>query len=189
MSQNRGRGRGGGRGRGRGGGNGGRQSRPTSTKTRTPSKSGADKSLGANVFDTGSKSSADEFATSWEQMIIHVGATLGDDICQELRNNKPVVIPKPIVPPSAVIKYAADKARDAKQKTRSKNAKEAQVTALTNAISKESDLVKGAAMNSTLADSSSEIEELQEQIDNPPPIKLTGEEKTQYEGEYKTYQY
>ena len=67
------------RGKGRGQG---RKPRPTSARatTKPTTKAGANKTLGGHVFDYGSKNAADQMATTWENIIVLVGSTMGEDI-------------------------------------------------------------------------------------------------------------
>ena len=64
--------------------NGKDNAKPSKDSTKT----GACKSLDAHVFDYGPKNAADQMATTWEQIVIHVGTNMGEDISNELRNRK-----------------------------------------------------------------------------------------------------
>jgi hypothetical protein len=78
----------GGRGRGRGHGQ-------NYTGTPTSIKKGLCDALGANVFDYGQKSSADQMRTSWEKITEYVGTSYGQDISNELQNKSIVTLPEP----------------------------------------------------------------------------------------------
>lgn len=88
--------------RGKGKGQG-RKPRATGARvTNKPTtKAGANKTLGSHVFDYGNKNAADQMATTWENIIVLAGSTMGEDICNELRNEKAVIIPRPTVPQEA----------------------------------------------------------------------------------------
>jgi hypothetical protein len=45
-------------------------------------------SLGTNLFDYGQKSSAYQMRTSWENLVQYVGTNHGQDINNELQNNR-----------------------------------------------------------------------------------------------------
>ena len=84
------------RGKGRGHG---RKPKATGTKTtgKTSAKAGANKALGGHVFDYGNKNAPDQMATTWENIVVWAGSTMGKDICNELRNERPVTILRPVI--------------------------------------------------------------------------------------------
>ena len=115
-----GRGRGGGNksnkpGKGKAGRGGGTSRNASSNSTK---KSGSNKSLHGHVFDYGTKGAADQMVTTWEQIIIHIGSTLGQDIGSELRNRAPIALPKPTIPQAAQDKHNDFIARHKKAKER-----------------------------------------------------------------------
>ena len=74
----------GGRGKpkGRGGRNWNRRSNTSGrgNANKSTKNIGANKTLGTHVFDYGSKGVADQMITTWEQIVIHVGTIMGEDI-------------------------------------------------------------------------------------------------------------
>ena len=73
-------------------------------------------------------------ATTWENIIVLAGSTMGEDICNELRNEKPVVIPRPTVPQDAQDAHDREMDRRSAQKTRLKAAQSKALTVIENEI-------------------------------------------------------
>jgi hypothetical protein len=103
------------RGKGRGQGR-----KPRATKPTT--KVGANKTLGGHVFDYDTKNAADQMATTWENIIVLAGISMGEDSCNELRNERPVTIPRPTIPQDAQDAHNAEMNRFSTKKTRLKDA-------------------------------------------------------------------
>ena len=104
MSGRGGRNNGHGGRRGRGGRNRGRGSNYVSASSLQ--KKGMCTALSNNVFDYGQKGSADQMRTSWEKLVQHVGANLGQDICNELQNRATVTIPEPAHTANVMTRHA-----------------------------------------------------------------------------------
>ncbi|MGL5935066.1 MAG: hypothetical protein ACRCZI_05535, partial [Cetobacterium sp.] len=176
------------RGRGRGHG---RKSKATGARatTKPNAKTGANKTLGGHVFDYGTKNAADQMATTWENIILLAGSTLGEDICNELRNEKPAYIPKPVIPEHAAEAHDTEIHRRNAQKERLIAAKKTALTAIQSTISKTNldETQELATLSVQEAELENEIEQLRYEIDNPPAVELRGAEKAEYDGEWKTY--
>ena len=118
--------------------NGKDNAKPSKDSTKT----GACKSLGTHVFDYGPKNAADQMATTWEQIVIHVGTNMGEDISNELRNRKETIIPKPEIPPDVVARYEAEVQRKARQLERTRAGNVTALVAIQAALVTEDDNVK-----------------------------------------------
>ena len=51
--------------------------------------------LGTNIFDYGTRNAADQMRTSWDKIGECVGTEYGNDIANELKNKRELVIPEP----------------------------------------------------------------------------------------------
>jgi hypothetical protein len=67
-------------------------------------KKGICTTLGANVFDYGQKSAADQIRTSWEKLVQHVGTSYGQDNCNELQNKTTVTLDEPVHTPEILLR-------------------------------------------------------------------------------------
>ena len=150
-------------------------------------QTGACKALGFHVFDYGPKDAADQMANTWEQIIIHTGTTLGEDIRNELRNRKKVNLPKPGLPPTAVEAHEAAVKLYKLQKEKMITAKAAAINTIDTAILNTKDAVEIAKLTINKAELENDIAQLQHELDNPPKIKLEGEEKAEYDAQWKAY--
>ena len=163
--------------------NGKDNAKPSNDSTKT----GSCKSLGTHVFDYGPKNAADQMATTWEQIVIHVGTNMGEDISNELRNRKETIIPKPEIPPDVVARYEAEVQRKARQLERTRAGNVTALVAIQAALVTEDDNVKLADLAIKEAELENRIADIQHLIDNPPAIELTGQDRTEFEGRWKTY--
>jgi hypothetical protein len=59
-------------------------------------KKGLCTNFGANLFDYGKKSAADQMRTSWEKLVQYVNTNYGQDICNELQNKITVTLTEPV---------------------------------------------------------------------------------------------
>ena len=164
-----------------------RRSNTHTTSSNNQKQTGACKALGFHVFDYGPKDAADQMANTWEQIIIHTGTTLGEDIRNELRNRKKVNLTKPGLPPTAVATHEAEVKLYKLQKEKMITAKEAAITTLDTAILNTKDPIDTAKLTIQKAELENDIAQLQHDLDNPPKIKLEGEEKAEYDAEWKAY--
>jgi hypothetical protein len=80
--------------RGRGNGRGGRGTAPAAAAA-PPKPTGACAELGVHIFDFGPPEAAEQMATTWERLEVHVGREYNEDIRIELRTGREVVIPEP----------------------------------------------------------------------------------------------
>jgi len=158
-----------------------RKTRPNNiAKPKATAKTGTNRSLGSHVFDYGPKNAADQMATTWEQIIIHDGTSLGEDIGNELRNEKSTTIPKPKIPEDLVDKYTEEVERKSSQKDWMIQAKGVALKAIQlKLVGKQgSELITLAVQEAELKN---DIKQLQYEIDNPPSIELKGTDKVEYD--------
>jgi hypothetical protein len=85
-----------GRGGYRGRGGGGRGTAPAAVTP--PKPTGACAELGVHIFDFGPPEAAEQMATTWDRLEVHVGREYNEDIRIELRTAREVVIPEPQLP-------------------------------------------------------------------------------------------
>jgi hypothetical protein len=160
---------------------------PGKTTTKPNSKAGANKSLGVHVFDYGTKNAANQMATTWEAIIVLAGSTMGEDICNELRNEKQIIIPKPKIPLEAEEAHELETNRRNAQKGRLQSTNITALEAIEAAIlaTAPDNQQQLATLSVQRAELENEIEQLQHEMDNPPPVELKGPEKVEYDGEWK----
>ena len=178
-------GRGGGRGQngrtaGRGGrdhGRGANYSGQASAKAR-----GMCKDLNNYVFDYGQKGSADEMRITWEKIVYHVGTIHGSDISNELQNKKRVVLEEPKYSQDIKDKHAAKELRKIDAHRKLSRARSKQVKQLQTAVKADRE---GADVELALLEI--EIDEANFQSTEPLPYKLTEEEKTRHDNEWRSY--
>ena len=94
----------GGRGNGdRGGGGRGRGSNYAGI-TKVP-KTGLCSELGPHMFDYGQKTSPDQMKTSWDKLVLYAGTTFGQDIGNEMRNKRAMMISAPAHTPEVLERH------------------------------------------------------------------------------------
>ena len=177
----------GGRGRGRGWQRKSRSQKAASSKTNK--KTGVSKTLGNHVFDFGPKNAADQMTTTWEQIIIHVGINMGEDIRNELRNRTRVTIPPPDMPAAAVARHTADTDWERQQNENIRDQYRQAATTLEASITATPVSEAGQIAKLTLekANIEREIARLERAISNPPHIKLEGVDKSVYDAAVKLH--
>jgi Reverse transcriptase (RNA-dependent DNA polymerase) len=176
-----------GRGGGRGGGQRKRAGQKGKPTTKTPAKTGANKALGNHIFDYGARNAADQMTTTWEHIIVLAGSTMGEDIANELRNESHIHLPKPDIPESARQAYTIEVQRRTVQKQRLRDAKTTALQAIEAVLIEEQDAQVRATLSVQKAEVQNEIEQLEYEIANPPPVELKGAEKAEYDGDWKTF--
>jgi hypothetical protein len=178
------------RGKGR---NRGRKHRATGARavTKPNAKAWANKTLDGHVFDYSTKNATDQMATTWENIIVLAGSTMGEDICNELRNKRPVTIPRLTIPQSAQDQHDDEVDRRNTQKTRLKDDQSKALAAIESAIADtyKKEKKELAALEVQKAELQNQIEQLSHEIQNPPPVELreAWAEKAKYNGEWKAY--
>ena len=168
---------GGGRGRGRGCGNHYSGNNTTTTKPK-----GLCSALTHHVFDYGQKGAADQMRMTWEKIVHHVGTIYGHDVSNELQNKKTVPVPKPEY--SLLI---LEKHQD--RIDRYKIQEQRFILARTNKKrSLEAELADGdVEAEMLLAVLDQEIDEAAYLVSTELPIKLTEEERTEHDNNWRTY--
>jgi hypothetical protein len=166
-----------------------RGSKPSSTSNNK--KQGACKDLG--IFDIG-KGAQDLLTTTWEQITVKVGSTLGEDIRTEMRTGQRVVVPVPTIPASIQEKYQREIEFKVEGYQRMLDAKRSAWTiqrALLEAEKakdyQDQDQDKIIKLTIEEAETNNAILQLERDIANPPTIALTGEDKTLYDGLWKNH--
>ena len=125
--------------------------------------------------------------TTWEQIIIHISSTLGQDIGSELRNRTPIVLPKPTIPQAAQDKHNDLIARHKKAKERLLAAKTKAKANVDTLLAAAQDLQTINTLSVQQAELENDCEQLEYEVNNPPSIELHGEEKAEYDGAWKAY--
>jgi ketosteroid isomerase-like protein len=176
-----------GRSHGRGSGARGRSNQGRRSGGRTAAaintKKGLCAALGNHVFDYGDKGSADQLRVSWEKLCNHVGTLYGQDISTELYTGTTVHIPKP---QHATALEAAHRVAENKRKQRLARLKAALEVVANNLETKVNDGDNDAIVE--LAKKINEIESLDDQIQKDLPITLEGDDKAEWETQWKLYQ-
>jgi hypothetical protein len=168
-----------GNGRGRGRSTRGRTGRGKDYSANIPKQRGLCAALGEHVFDYGQKGAADQSRTTWEKIVHHVGTIHGHDISNELLNRTEIPIPKPQYSQATLDQHAdAEKKRGARH-SRVQSARKS----LASQLQKGKDSTKAIELATIL----NEIEEADENIAIPLPIKLEGNDKSEYDSEWRTY--
>ena len=182
----------GGQSKGRISGKGG-GTKTSASGTKKPEK-GLTAALGHHVFTYGEKNSADMFRTSLVEMATHCGAALGSDIQTELTTRKRVTVTKPVHTQAQLNAHTEAETKRKAQATRLKDAKEKKLEAKKAVVKKgsrkgASDDAKEAALDAGIdvAELENEIEQLQDQIDKRATLELEGEEKKEWDSQWKTY--
>ena len=96
-----------GRGRGDGRGGGGGHGHAYNSNKSMPTKVGLCKEIKGNIFDYGSKTSADLMRTTQEKIVQYAASKYGGDIANELQNRTPVIINAPEYSPHICARHAA----------------------------------------------------------------------------------
>ena len=92
-------------------GNAGHSCSYGAAKAQSSKMVGLCKDLDSNIFDFGSKTSADLMQTTQEKIVQYVGKEFGGDMANELQNRTPVIIPTPKYPTTAIICHGSREAR------------------------------------------------------------------------------
>ena len=173
-----GRGGGGGRG-GRGRGRGYNYSGHSSA-----SKKGLCSALGNNVFDYGTKGAADQMRTSWEKICQYVGTEFGQDIANELQNKQEVTLTEPTYSQAVITRHNARLTVVRTAQTNLQTARQQQLVVLQATLAgggADPDVpVRIATLENEIAFAALDAQE-------PVPMELTDEEKTQYSNAWRTY--
>ena len=164
-------GRGGQRGRGRGSGYSGQAS---------SRQTGLNKDLGTNVFTYGTKGAADQMRTTWEKICQYVGTEMGEDIANELRNETTVMIDEPTHTEAIQNRHQQRQHIVTTARNNIQAARRTKLAALEAMDAADQDPVVIATLQN-------DIENGEFELQQPVPIKLTADEKTQYENEWRTY--
>ena len=137
---------------------------------------GENVALGEHVFDYGQKGSADQLRTTWEKIVNHTGATLGHDICNELRNKKKLIIVQSGYPQEVLDQHQSNIERHQKQQKKLLLSMETKRKKLQEAIADGDEI--HAPLHLTILEN--EIEDAECEASVEPPIKVTEEQKTDY---------
>ena len=148
------------------------------------SKRGLCPELGSNVFDFGPKASPDQMKASWEKVVIHMGASLGPDISNELGKRRRLILTKPTYSEEIldrhrirepVVKTALELLQDGRKSHQA---------ILERALTKNADdgdaIMKLAALKGDILKVDLEMSE-------DVPVQLTAEEQTQFNNDSRTH--
>ena len=181
MSGRGARGRGG-RGRGGRGGQSGRGRGYSYSGSSTPRQLGLCKELGSNVFDYGSKGAADQMRQSWEKLCQYVGTDMSEDIANELRNETRVVIEVPTHTEDVMVRHQNRETVIEANRFNLQNARNARLQAMEALPEDEQDVLAIAELENEIAIGDLELNE-------PVPVQLTADEKTQYDNAWRAYRH
>jgi hypothetical protein len=169
-----------------------------------PPREGACKELGPHVFDFGSHDSADLLTTSWDALKVHVGTKYNEDIKMELENGSETTIPLPKLSEELTRAHEEQWEQQKRRlerilrvKEQAENVARAKLIAATEYIveieGREDATVDIGSMehevecSMSLTTIQNELDEMRLQLATPPRPKLEGEDKSKYDGEWKTY--
>ena len=174
-----------GRGRGRGNRSGRLSGKPSNSPV-SQKKTGSQKELEHHVFDYGTKGAADQLSTTWEKIVTFVGTNMGEDIRNELRNEREVIIPTPGYSQEVQDRLEDEANRQERFNRRMRDAKRTALAAVETAIlTPTADLISLAVKRAELEN---DIERLDHAIANPEEgVKLDPAEKVEYDSQYKLY--
>ena len=174
-----------GRGRGRGNRSGRWSGKPSNSPV-SQKKTGSQKELEHHVFDYGTKGAADQLSTTWEKIVTFVGTNMGEDIRNELRNEREVIIPTPEYSQEVQDRLEDEANRQERFNRRMRDAKRTALAAVETAIlTPTADLISLAVKRAELEN---DIERLDHAIANPEEgVKLDPAEKVEYDSQYKLY--
>jgi hypothetical protein len=152
---NTGRGYRGGHGNGHGGGRG------TAPAAATPPKpTGACAELGVHIFDFGPPEAAEQMATTWDRLEVHVSREYNEDIRIELRTGREVMIPQPQLPAAMALVHQAKVAASKVRTQRLLNAKRLTEKIVTVDLAQEKDNLLKAELAVKLAEIQNELDVL-----------------------------
>jgi hypothetical protein len=171
---------------GRGNGRGGRGAAPAVAST-PPKPTGACAELGVHIFDFGPPEAAEQMATTWERLEVHVDREYNEDIRIELRTGREVAIPEPQLPASVALLHQAKVAASKVRTQRLLDAKRLTETAVTVDLAQEADNLLKAELAVKLAEIQNKLDVLQDQFDNPPGPHLEGGDKAKMDGAWRAY--
>jgi protein-disulfide isomerase-like protein with CxxC motif len=181
MSGGRNNGRG---GRGRGGRGGCSRGRGQNyTGSANAARKGLCANLGANVFDYGQKSAADQMRTSWEKLAQYVGTNYGQDISNKLQNKTTVILVEPVHTDDVLLKHSLRETMIRNGQMNIQRARKAQETILDAAVLAGIDME--APMKLALLQN--EIAQGEFSANIEVPIVLNDSQKNQFSNESRTY--
>jgi hypothetical protein len=153
---------------GRGNGNGGRGTGTTPVATAPPKPTGVCAELGVHIFDFGSPEAAEQMATTWERLEVHVSREYNENIRIELCTGREVMIPEPQLPAAVALAHQAKVAASKVRIQRLLDAKRLTENIVTVDLAQEKDNLLKAELAVKLAEIQNELDVLQDQFDNPP---------------------
>ncbi len=168
----------GGRGRGGRGGQSGRGRGNSYSGSSSTRQLGLRKELGSNAFDYGSKGAADQMRQSWEKLCQCVGTDVSEDIANELRNETRVVIEVPTHSEDVMARRLTRETVIEANRENLQNARNARLQAMLAAPRGEQDVLAIAQLENEIA-----LGELE--MNEPVPVQLTADEKTQCDNAWR----
>jgi hypothetical protein len=173
--------------RGHGNGRGGRAAPEGAAPTAPPKPTGACAELGIHIFDFGPPEAAEQMTTTWEGMEVFVGKEYNEDIRNELRTGREVMIPEPQLPASVALVHQAKTAASKVRIQRLLDAKKLAEKAVTLDLAGATDNLLKAELAVKLAGIHNGMDALQAQFDNPPGPHLKGDDKAKNDGAWRAY--
>ena len=107
---------------------------------------------------------------------------MGEDISSELRNKSKIVLNKPAITPDLETKYQAKQRSYLSKKHRALAAAELALADIETTLATAEAGPERATLIRQQGALANEIEQLQEDIDDPPEMELRGADKTEYDG-------
>ena len=146
-------------------------------------KKGLCTALGANVFDYGTKGTADQMRTSWEKLMQYVGTNYGQDISNELQNKAVITLAKPTHSAAVLARHAVHEMMICTSQMNLQTARQAQLLLLQALV--DAGVDPEAPMK--LAVLQNEMAQAEFEAAVAVPIDLTNSEKTQWSNDWRTY--
>ena len=153
------------------------------TGTTSAPKKGLCTTLSANIFDYGTKGTADQMRTSWEKLMQYIGTNYGQDISNELQNKAVIMLAKPTHSAAVLARHAACEMMICTGQMNLQTARQAQLLLLQALVDARVD--PEAPMK--LAVLQNEMAQAEFEAAVAVPIDLTDSEKTQWSNDWRTY--
>ena len=146
-------------------------------------KKGLCTALRANVFDYGTKGTADQMRTSWEKLVQYIGTNYGQDISNELQNKAVITLAKLTHSATVLARHAVHEMMIHTSQMNLQAARHVQLLLLQALVDSGVDpeaLMKLAVLQNEMAQA-----EFEAAVD--VPIDLTNSKKTQWSNDWRTY--
>ena len=162
---------------------GGRGRGSNYTGSASAPKKGLCTALSANVFDYGTKGTADQMRTSWEKLVQYIGTNYGQDISNELQNKAVITLAEPTHSATVLARHVVHEMMIHTSQVNLQAARHMQLLLLQALV--DSGVDPEAPMK--LAVLQNEMAQVEFEAAVDVPIDLTNSEKTQWSNNWRTY--